>query len=206
MQNFMEMLKTYIMGIKRGDKKLSKNGMLILFLSGILLYIILLPIDNNTSYEKKNPIGTGVTMNTGLTQDSSGRSYKDMLEEELEEFLEQVDGVGATKVLIYLDTSEEMVVEKDNPVKENLDEENQSDGTKSLKQEKDIGEETVYTVNSNGDEVPFIAQTKTPRIAGVVIAAQGADNETIKLRIIKTTMALYGIEANKIDVLSMKNN
>ncbi|MDE7274685.1 MAG: hypothetical protein K2N95_16840, partial [Lachnospiraceae bacterium] len=62
--------------------------------------------------------------------------------------------------------------------------------------------QTVYTVNENGNEVPFIAQTKRPTIDGVIISAEGASNETVKLQIVRLVMALYGVEANKIEVCS----
>lgn len=201
LQRYIELWKQYMEGIKRGDRKMSKNNMLILFLCGILLYIIFLPTNNNDSYEMKS---TDIGVASSVEKEEI--SYQDKLEAELEEFLEMVDGVGKVEVLIYLDTSAEYIVEKDKPITDSLSEENTTDGIKSQQKETEIDEVTVYTVNSNGDEVPFVSQTKQPDIAGIVIAAQGADNQTVKLKIIKMTMALYGLEANKIDVLSMKNN
>ena len=180
--------------------------MLILFLCGILLYIIWLPVENNSGYEKNNTQNTGIVTNTNTVLGSDTLSYQDRLEAELKAFLEIVDGVGDVEVLIYLEASEEYVVEKDHPIIDSVSEDNGTDGGSSMQQEREIDEETVYTVNSNGDEVPFVTQTKNPKIAGIVIAAQGAENEAVKLRITKMAMALYGVEANKIDVLSMKNN
>lgn len=204
MQNYIEVLKTYIEGIKRGDKRFSKNGMLILFLCGILLYVIFLPVENSVRYEMGKGKNDDVSTNIMSDMGEDVQSYQEKLEQELEDFLESLEGVGKVKVLIYLDRSEELIVEKDSPVTDSMDEESHTDGTKSMRQEKERDEATVYTVNSNGDEVPFVSQTKNPKIAGVVIAAQGADNETVKLRIMKATMVLYGIEMNKIEVSSMK--
>ena len=206
MQKYIEVITRYLEGIKRGDRRISKNGMLILFLCGILLYIIWLPVENNSGYEKNNPQNTGIVTNTNTVLGSDTLSYQDRLEAELKAFLEIVDGVGDVEVLIYLEASEEYVVEKDHPIIDSVSEDNGTDGGSSMQQEREIDEETVYTVNSNGDEVPFVTQTKNPKIAGIVIAAQGAENEAVKLRITKMAMALYGVEANKIDVLSMKNN
>ncbi len=204
MQKYIEMMRQYMEGVKRGDRRMSKNGMLILFLCGILLYIICLPVKDNSGYEKDNAENAGMVPIVSSQLEADVISYQDKLEAELEEFLEMVEGVGAVEVLIYLDTSQEYVVEKDTPVTDSFGEDSEADGTKSMQQERQMDEETVYTVNSNGDEVPFVTQTKNPKIAGIVIAAQGADNEAVKLRIMKLAMALYGVEANKIDVLSMK--
>lgn len=204
MQKYIDMWKQYVEGIRRGDRKMSKNNMLILFLCGILLYIIWLPINDNSGYENEKVDNIGVSKDVTIKTDGNVSTYQDKLEAELAEFLEMVDGVGAVEVLIYLDSSEEYIVEKDTPIVDSASEESGADGAKSSKLETEIDETTVYTVNSNGDEVPFVSRTKNPAIAGIVIAAQGADNETVKLRIIKMTMALYGLEANKVEVLSMK--
>ncbi|MBE5877582.1 MAG: hypothetical protein E7290_11935 [Lachnospiraceae bacterium] len=204
MQKYIEIVKQYLEGIKRGDKRMSKNGMLILFLCGILLYVIYLPVENSGRYEMKDSDNTAVSTSVTMQMNEGTVSYQDKLEAELEDFLEMVEGVGAVEVLIYLDTSQEYVVEKDNPVKDSTGEDSAADGSKSVSSEKQIDEETVYTVNASGDEVPFVTQTKNPKIAGIVIAAQGADNEAVRLTIMKMAMALYGVEANKIDVLSMK--
>ena len=72
--------------------------------------------------------------------------------------------------------------------------------------EENKEEDTVYTVNGNGEQVPFISQTRHPSIEGVVIAAEGAGQEKIRIQIIRTVMALYGVEANKIDVLERKKS
>ena len=52
--------------------------------------------------------------------------------------------------------------------------------------------------------MPFISQTKSPEIDGVVVAAKGAADEGIRLQIVKLVMALYGVEANKVEVLRME--
>ena len=48
-----ERVKKYLEELKKGNKKISRDAMLILFLCGILLYVITLPINNNNSYYKK---------------------------------------------------------------------------------------------------------------------------------------------------------
>lgn len=65
-------------------------------------------------------------------------------------------------------------------------------------------ETTVFTTNENGNEVPFVSQTKKPKVDGVVISAKGASNEAVKLQIVRLVMALYGVEANKVEVLVME--
>lgn len=180
-----------------------KETMLILFLSGILIFVILLPVnDNNSSYRNRKSQDTAASDNLSSAKSGGTKmgeadacEYKEGLEKELEDFLSSVAGVGEVKVLIYMKNSQEYIVEKDKPTSSSTNGES-SDMTKN--------ESTVYTVNESGNEVPFISRTKSPTIDGVVVAAEGASNEAVRLQIAKLVMALYGIEANKVEVLAMK--
>lgn len=182
----------------------TKETMLIIFLSGILIFVILLPTgSNNNSYinkksqkknETENKAGDAQADDTGKNEGVND-AYKRGLERELEEFLSSVAGVGEVKVLIYMKNSQEYIVEKDSPVSNSINGENSE-----MRKE----ETTVYTTNEYGNEVPFVTQTVKPSINGVVISAKGASDETIKLQIVRLVMALYGVEANKIEVLKME--
>lgn len=187
-------------------KRPTKETMLILFLSGILIFVILLPTgNNNSSYisdknqkKQRQTEGVDTTKSTQTNDNEQGASaldeYRRGLERELEEFLSSVAGVGEVKVLIYMKNSQEYVVEKDIPVSNSVNGENSE-----LRKE----EATVFTTDENGNNVPFITQTRRPEVDGVVISAKGASNEAVKLQIVRLVMALYGVEANKVEVLMM---
>ncbi len=196
-------IRTIISGGNGGRKRPTKETMLILFLSGILIFVILLPTGNNgSSYiSKKNQKKTDNTdladsVKTGenVKSDTCLDEYRRGLERELEEFLSSVAGVGEVKVLIYMKNSQEYIVEKDIPMSNSVNGENSE-----LRKE----ETTVFTTDESGNEVPFITQTRRPAVDGVVISAKGASNEAVKLQIVRLVMALYGVEANKVEVLIM---
>lgn len=56
-------------------------------------------------------------------------------------------------------------------------------------------EETVSAYGNN---------SSTNKITGVIIAAEGASNETIRLQIVKMVMALYDLSADKVEVYPLK--
>jgi hypothetical protein len=120
--------------------------MLVLFLCGVLLFVILLPTDNNSGYSKEK---TDTAQE--YIQSENSLSYKEMRESELKEFLESVAGVGEVNVLIYLGDMEENI----------------------------------------------------PTIEGIVVAAKGARDENVRLLIVKLVMALYGVEANMVEVTAL---
>jgi hypothetical protein len=130
--------------IEMGTKK---ESMLVLFLCGVLIFVILLPTDNdNDSYLYKKTEET-----SKYTESETVSTYKEKRETELKSFLESVSGVGEVKVLIYL-----------------------------------------------GDP-----QDNVPTIEGIVVAAKGARDENVRLLIMKLVMALYGLEANKVEVTAL---
>lgn len=199
MKKLMDKWKSYIQDLKSGEKKFSKDSMLILFFSGLLIYVILLPINNNNSYKMRKTDETLSDKREYEQEVFQEEDYQTKLEQELAEFLSGVEGVGEVEVLIYLNTTEEYVVEKDIPAYQITTQDLNGQSSEENKEE-----DTVYTVNGNGEQVPFISQTRHPSIEGVVIAAEGAGQENIRIQIIRTVMALYGVEANKIDVLERK--
>lgn len=178
------------------NKKPSKETMLILFLSGVLIFVIMLPTGkSNSGYTKqRSEAGTADTKTEGgaYADGLPDDKYKEMLEKELEDFLSGVAGVGEADVLIYIKSSQEYVVEKDVPVSSATD----GDSRETKKEES-----TVYTKNANGHDVPFVSRTKSPEIDGVVVAAKGASDEAVRLCVTRLVMALYGVEANKVEVL-----
>lgn len=195
-------IRQYLESIRRGDRKLSRDGMLIIFLGGILLYVVCLPVNNNSSYfmKKQTEKVTEEAARTDITQQDEIQ-YRRKLEEELEAFLTKVEGVGQVEVLIYVETSPEYIVEKDTPVYETY-----SNGEADSSGESRKEETTVYTTSSYGEQVPFVSQTRNPQIEGIVIAAEGAANESIRIQLVRTAMALYGIEANKVEVLTLQQS
>lgn len=115
-----------------------KESMAVLFLCGILIFVIMLPTGGGDSYNK-------VELDSGYEEETS---YKEEREWELKSFLESVSGVGEVNVLIYFGDMED----------------------------------------------------STMPICGIAVAAEGAGNENVRLLIMKIVMALYGIDANKVEV------
>ena len=170
----------------------NKEMMLILFLSGILIFVILLPVDNgsknSSSYLKKST--ASVSQNNGnaktnqLSEMEGFLNYRKSIEAELETFLVGVAGVESADALIYMGASWDQKVEKDK---------NASSDAKS--------EETVYTVNENGQEVPFVRNLACPKIEGVAVVVKGDIDDATRVMLVRLIMTLYGLPANKVEVI-----
>ena len=112
--------------------------------------------------------------------------YVNNLENKLSSSLEKVEGVGKVSVVISISSGMETVL-----------------ASKTVVKETSSGKET--------EETPIIVNGKTvtlkeeyPKITGVLIVAEGAENLIVNYKIQQATMSLLNIEADKIEILTMK--
>lgn len=216
----MERLKRLLNKIT-GGAKMRKDQLLIMILCGILLCIIALPSGKKDSgygfFGNKSDITDSnydmVENNNPETPDSvSGQnsdydlSYVSYWEERLKQSLSCIDGVGKVEVLITLKESEERIPEKDIPEETKETAETDAEGGSRTIIEKSLKESTVYTVNEAGQNVPYVSKVIQPVVEGVVVIAQGAGSDAVKLNIIETIKVLFAIDVNKIRVVKMKTN
>lgn len=204
-----------------GVKKLRKDQLLIMILSGILLCVIAFPVkekgtessgsksgisDRNFVTMEKNTQAQEEPNSVWQSEKADAPSYTVYWEEKLTKSLSQIEGAGEVEVLITLKESEERILEKDVPEQVSETTEADAEGGSRTISERRQEETTVYTVNGDGQNVPYVSKVIQPVIEGVVVIAQGGDSEIVKQNIIETIQVLFGIEANKIRVVKMKTN
>ena len=190
--------------------KLKKENMIIFILFGVLLFIIAIPTKENKSgkfvltdnkskiIEKENDIETTVTTET-LEQE-----YITYLEKKLENTLSFVEGVGKIKVMVTVSNSQKEVVEKDRITNRSSTTETDSEGGTRNVNNTESTESTLYTVDEDGNQVPYVTQVYEPEITGVMVVAQGAGRGNVNSDISEAIQALFGIEAHKIKIAKMK--
>ena len=197
-----------------GGKKLDKDQCLIIILVGILLCVIALPARKNDAESDISYISNG-TIDHNITEEEGGasqgnpenaESYAEYWEKRLEDALTCVDGVGIVRVLITLKESEHRIVEKDGPEEYSNTKETDAAGGSRTIGESRTERNTIYTVDENGQNVPYVIKTIPPTVEGVVVIAQGAQTQSVQDNIIDAIQVLFDIDANKIKIVKMKNN
>ena len=183
-----------------------RDNLLILILSGVLLFIIVLPTgDGNSAKKQKSAqVRTESTQENvrqqGETETQGGEVSE--LEKRLEGVISQMAGIGKVKVMITLQSSEELIGEKDEPVERSNTNENDSNGGSRLITQMDSAPSTVFRTVGNDSE-PYVVKTLSPKVEGVVVVAQGAGNGTVDKNITEMVQALFGVEAHKVKVVKM---
>ena len=83
--------------------------------------------------------------------------------------------------------------------------ETDAEGGKRKSDEKQRTEASLYTKDHNGNDVPWIVKEMEPEIEGVLIAAQGGDQNQVAGEITQAVQVLFDIPVHKIKVVKMKD-
>lgn len=181
-------------------KKINKTYLIVAALAGILLLVIVIPVDDGKEEEQLTETGAN---STALEQSESDTAYRKSLERQLKLTLGAMDGVGEVEVMITFQDSGEAVVEKDLTRNEEQTDEADQAGTKRENQVISEKQETVYTQKSSSDSTPFVTKAVKPKVEGVLVVAKGADSPVVVKNISDAVLALFPVQAHKIKVVKM---
>lgn len=183
--------------------KIKEIGMLkLMLLLGASVLLIVTSMPKDSSVKNKTDV---VESQEDQTRKEQQTVYKEKLERQLVEALEQVDGIGKAKVMITLKSSKEIVVNKDKPVEEETIKERDNTGGEREQSSKSEQETTVLITDSNGQSIPYILKEIEPEIAGILVVAQGAEREIVIQEITDACEVLFSVPVHKIKVMKMKD-
>lgn len=141
-----------------------------------------------------------------ISQESSNSStddYEVTAENRLKSVLENMQGVGKVKVMMTMEGSEEQIPAVNiNDSTSTTKEKDNEGGTRDTTQ-KNNGT-TIVMTNEGDKNEPLIIQTKKPKIVGVCVIAEGANDKAMQLQIIEAVTRLYNITSDKVSVYAMK--
>ncbi|MBP3458087.1 MAG: hypothetical protein J6K58_02640 [Lachnospiraceae bacterium] len=192
--------------------KIGKDRFLILIIGGLLLLVITYPLPSGTKGEadQDKTIQNISSRTSGSTSDSQKAAvagednYIDKMESRLSRVLSNIYGAGKVKVFISLSDYGTSVVEKDVSYTRNNEEKEGGDLQNTVTLITENNEETVYTADEKGNDVPFVNKITAPKVEGVLVVAEGGGNQSVVQEMKEAIMALFGIEEHKIKVVKMK--
>ena len=190
---------------KSWQKWFQKENLIVLILAGVLLVVISFPINKEEKNIPKEEMSERILEEgvQGGEKFNELYEYAEYLEDKLEKVFANMKGVGSVKVMITLETSEELVVEKDEPILRDNTTETDSNGGNRVIYKMDSGQETVFAKEGN-NEIPYVSKTLLPQISGVLIVAQGAGQGNNNKHISEIAQVLFGVEAHKVKVVAME--
>lgn len=128
--------------------------------------------------------------------------YEAMYEKQLKDVLQSIDGVGQVSVMVNIDSTEEIVVEKNRNKHSQVTKEADKGATREINDES--SQEQVVITRKDKDEQPVVLKTVKPRVRGVVVVASGAQNLQVKAWILEAVQKVLAVPSYKISILPKK--
>lgn len=195
-------------GKNTSDKNMISN-LLILLLVGILIVVTMSFFKTSNTISLQNiSKGNGSNSSNKAEQqstnsDNGSGNYESGIQQKLKDTLEKIEGVGKVEVMINFESGEEQVPAVNiNDSTSTTEEKDNNGGARSTTQ-KNNGSSVVIT-NDGSKSQPLIVKTYKPRVSGVCVVAEGAENKVTELRITKAVVDLFNIPENKVNVYPMK--
>ena len=123
------------------------------------------------------------------------------MERDLLELISNVDGVGKAEVMITLATSAENVYATEQRVNQNVLSDS-TNGVLGRTENKNDTQDTIIVVRvSSGAESPILIKQIEPKVQGVAVICEGADDARVKSRIVEMVTTIYDIASNRVCVI-----
>jgi stage III sporulation protein AG len=153
-----------------------------------------------------DPVSSGDTGDQSVPAGAFGnkemtmQDYEEMYESQLKDVLGKIVGVDNVSVMVNLESSEETVVEKDRRETQQVTEENdQKGGTRKISEH--TVEDKVVLHRTEEGEKPIVVKRIKPRVRGVLIVAEGAEDLKRKALIIEAVQRVLEVPVHRISVL-----
>jgi stage III sporulation protein AG len=207
--SFWEGIKKWLqLSDKAGNKQ--KYVLLLLLLGIALMFInkmITSPADNVSMTTMTESTQTkeseAVFKESKTVTNKNIKTYEDRYASQLKDLLEQIQGVESASVYIQLETTEtNRYASDENTQKQTTSETDKSGGKRTIEDQK--VEEKVVIIQNDGKEEPIVVTTEKPKIRGIAVVAQGAENLQTKAMIIDVITKVFDIGSHNVSVVPKK--
>jgi len=194
--------------IKKTDGNNKKNiENLVVFLVLLIITVIAINTIWGTDKEETKSKDTNSTykqLADSLDSSNNKEIEEYNLEEELEDILSKIAGVGKVQVLItYSETSEVVAMYNETYTSSNTEETDTNGGVRKI-ESTDTNKEIIYE-EKDGEKIPITQKVIMPKMEGAIITAEGAGNVNIKTNIIQAVSAATGLGTYRIQVFEMSS-
>ena len=183
-------------------KKENRWKLVISLLALILIYICISFFLDDLTLNKK------ASANVSNKQNQNGKNqtvenYEAQQKTDLKNILKKIDGIGSVEVMMSFESDETKVPAMDSNKQTSVTEETDNQGGKRTTNQQTDNSQVVME-NKNGQSAPLIVKTYKPKVVGVMVVAEGADDSKIKYEISQAVSNLYGLSLDKVNVYPMK--
>lgn len=212
MKQWFKKMETWMGGGEGGARRSQTFRWLIilgLIGVGIMLFnsfVNVKKIDSeNIGREPPDPATSMATIQSDPSEQNPFQAIEIAFEDKIKGVLENIVGVGTVDVMVTVDSTEELVVQRNVKDSQQLTEETDASGGKRhMTQYTRDGEIITYEIS--GDQTPIVTKKLKPQIRGVLVVARGAENKVVKDLITDAVEKGLNVAAYRISVVPRKQD
>ncbi|MDO5521687.1 MAG: stage III sporulation protein AG [bacterium] len=184
-------------------KRIGLPKIVIVLAVGIIILIVLSDSLSSLTGTTKNTKKTTSTSTQNVQNSNQTDEYIETLENRLKQVLMKVEDMGQVEVMITVKSSRESVVLKDQNKEESKTEEEDSAGGSRKNSSSNSEDKTVFQQSESGVSSPYTLKELEPEIEGILVIADGGNNEVMKSEVVAAVQVLFNVPAHKIKVMKM---
>lgn len=196
MNEVFNKIKTHF---ENNNNKKFINKLFIILLASIILLIIV----NNFFDKEEDNSKYLIDVNKKEYTSMEDGDYSIYLEERLANILGQLKGVGKVNVMVTLESTVEKITAKDTTRTSEATEEEDAEGGTRITEREDL---TVKVVTKGNNDDLLIVKEIKPKVQGVIVMAEGADDPFLKESLYEAVKTVLGITGNKVQIFSSKGD
>ncbi|MCW3791030.1 stage III sporulation protein AG [Paenibacillus sp. LS1] len=212
MKQWFKKMETWMGGGEGGARRSQTFRWLIilgLIGVGIMLFnsfVNVKKIDSeNIGREPPDPATSMASIQSDPMDQNPFQAIEMAFEDKIKSVLENIVGVGTVDVMVTVDSTEELVVQRNVKDSQQLTEETDANGGKRhMTQYTRDGEIITYEIS--GDQTPIVTKKLKPQIRGVLVVARGAENKVVKDLITDAVEKGLNVAAYRISVVPRKQD
>lgn len=159
----------------------------------------------NIGREPPDPATSMASIQSAPMDQNPFQAIEIAFEDKIKSVLENIVGVGTVDVMVTVDSTEELVVQRNVKDSQQLTEETDANGGKRhMTQYTRDGEIITYEIS--GDQTPIVTKKLKPQIRGVLVVARGAENKVVKDLITDAVEKGLNVAAYRISVVPRKQD
>ncbi|MGG2095512.1 stage III sporulation protein AG [Bacillus sp. S13(2024)] len=214
MNNKFQFFRNFFKGNEKDEKekKITSKFLIILLILGMLLMF------SSNLFQAKKPEVPVLKSQTGQEQpkdvptfgqkDSDNKSiidkYEKEYEQQLKEALESITGVKDVTITVNLDSSEEIILDKNTVKRSQTTNETDKEGGTRKVEDESTDDKTVI-VRQGDKEAPIVLRKEKPKVRGVLVVAKGVDNIQVKQMVKEAVTRMLDVPSHRVSVLPKKN-
>lgn len=136
---------------------------------------------------------------TFVLEEEVSRTEEEIVEARLKQILKKIKGSGDVDVMVTFDMGSEIVPASNTVEHRDTTEEKDSNGGVRTVTSENITE-NIVTTNDNSGNKPLVIKEIKPKIRGVIVVAEGADDPEVKMQLYDAVKTVLQVSGDRVQI------